>query len=726
MARKKRSNKNVGIIAVVIIVSLIAVASFYLYLNNPFQQASLPLDSSCYVKGSSTAQNSFKCDSPKCAVIVRTTCNTKTGSPKVIFRTSASTSADYDKTTTWIAFDRGTGNLQGYAFNANKYSSTTQLTNPLLTFNGIQLFYISNVLYLGKGEVSTTQVNCDYCCVGKCHGFKKYIRDGTCKICSSCVPDKVKTCDTVPLYLYNTMGDTNGADLTPNTKYNCDNIHEKCAGDSYKYYCSSDIKIDNTLYKTIIYNAPDTGQNADSRLLTSGLIELKSGQTITATGMSIDWAIIDDSKACSVSKCSSSNDGYNVCVKSTCPELSSTFTPCLKGESCTQTGTGGEAKCSTPFRTSGKFTNDRGDVEKTGYALSENIYFQYNIDSSTIKNVNLDFVLVDLNGNELTPKQSKSVTSFPQTYKLSFPARTVTGTYKVRVDIRYSDVLTPEYYQFSVANPITLAIHATGEAGEGSLFTNEITTVEVRVLDEAGEYTSASVKKITASIEGTDLTYVDADSSLGKYEYMYNIPKEGKLRVSAEVEKLGFTATQSSEFVVNPADVQVKFTNVENLQNIAFGTYAVTFETRTPHGSLLSTSNKFRMLKPDGTFENIAVVNGNNGQYSISFNFDKEGGYKPYVTSSAVGFTTKETEDVPFINVIKEGGEVLECTSNDQCTLGKICQDNVCISSTPETPWLMYLTITVVSIMIIVVLILIFKLLKKRKSTQIDSSFVDI
>jgi hypothetical protein len=676
MARKKRSNKSLSVVIVVLFFFIIACAAFYLFLNNPFQQSVLPIDSSCYVKSSGTTQNSFRCQSPKCDAVVLSQCSgNPTGSdPIVIARASG---VDLS----WLAI----------------YDSTSK---------SLQSYCKGSVI---TGSLTNVEKN-----INLPYGYTGIVANGPFNPCRSSKCVFIKSGDRYQTYSVGSCG----ADLTPTPKYTCQN-QEVCDGTFKSWQCNQDVLLNSNIYTTLQYSDSKPGNYSSST------IHLSNSDVLTASGSDIKWVVIDDTKACTASQCTTSGDGYKECIKSTCPELSSTVTACLKGEKCTQSGPGGSAVCSTPFTTTGKFTNDRGDVAKTGYGMGESIYFQYNIDSATIVNANLDFVLVDLNGNELTPKQTKVVSSFPQTYKITFPAQTTTGTYKVRVDIRYSDILTPEYYTFSIANPITVVIHAAGETGEGSLFTNEDTTVEVRVLDAAGEYASANINSIKATIAGTPINYVDSSSSLGRYSYVYNIPQEGKLQVTAEVEKLGFTTTQTSEFVINPADVQVKFTNVENLQGVAFNTYTITFETSTPHGTLLETTNKVRMLKPDGTYDDVNTVSGSNGRYSFTYLLNQEGGYKAKVTSSATGFAAKE-HDSPFMNVIKDGGTALECTTNDQCSLGKICQNNTCISSTTETPWLMYIVITIVTLLIIVVTILIIKLLKKKSSTQVDPSLINI
>ena len=327
MTRNKRSKKNKILIVSFIIILILGLGAFA-YFYRPVLQSSVAVQDQCYVTRSEVGTTtSFKCDGTKCDAKVYAYCDDKTADEAIVtFRTNAMKFEDFDYRTgrglsgRWIAINcvpNGkacieTPNLIGYCPTGVQSSGGSVDINRETPFRNIIRVYNSKLMVLAFWGDSA-------------HTLPRYEYYETCSIA-----------DTT---------------ITPKEPYKSNN-QEQYSGTMSQYSCSQDILINNLKYTTITYSNP-----TNPGTFSSDIIHLKKDDILSSPGAKIDWAVIDDSRACSASQCNTQKTGYYECSSGSCPQLSTVFKSCATGEFCTQTASG--AKCGAPFITNGLVTGGR-------------------------------------------------------------------------------------------------------------------------------------------------------------------------------------------------------------------------------------------------------------------------------------------------------------------------------------------------------------------------------
>lgn len=660
----KKNKRIIGIIFIIVIAILIFKVGF-----RPKGLTVGEIPSGCNVVGSGTTDNVFTCTS-QCDVNGFDTCTSQTGEQQiVVFRTNAKSSNDYENAETWIAINgvpsgkslTETSNLIGYC--------------PTGSHGNI----VGGVLSMDTPHNNDIRI----------YNSRIYIVIGSDMF-------RYDVCDSADL------------SLTPKEPYTSNN-QEIYSGTTNAYLCEKEWKI--TKSGQTINSGIATYSGGSSGDYETGVKRLNRNEVFEFSGR-ISYAIIDATQSCIIDTCNIENTGYYKCIEDNngCKVKSNSLTLCSEGEFCIQKPSG--AECSIPFDIFYEF-QDANENTKTGFGIDEDIYFDLLTNSQTINNAILDISLLDSQNNVIVTKTRTITYPNTQSLILDFPSQSDTGLYKIRLDISFEDKQVSREYEFRVANPISLSIRAFSEGAGTTLFTNEPSIVEFRVFDDAGNPTSANTNLILDINGKTIQSPIPITKTLGVYQYIVVVQEDGILNAIGSAEKLGFTKTQTAEFIVKPADIRIEFLNIGLLQDIKLGAYTIEFETRNPQGDLINTQNSVEVILPAGTKQSLTSIQGSNGKYSFVYNFNTEGGYKIKIRSETIGYTPKEVES-PFINVIKEGGDILECDSSDDCGLGKICVNNKCTDESPGSSILVYLLIGGSILLVVVIVILIIKL-KKRK-----------
>ncbi len=673
--RKKRTSSGktwFWTLFIVVSVALMFGAAFYFDIFGGFQSTALPIDQQCYVVSSGTTTNSFLCQGTKCDTKIYDTCSVPNSQdPIVIGRTSSSVNSQGRRY--WYAiYSEVSKSLQSYCY-ATVVTGT--LTNPKLV----------DLPYGEKGIIAGGPFN-------------------PCRLGGEClfVPSADRYVEYIP-------SNSCGADLSPLTKYNCQN-QEVCSGSISKYTCTKDIYLDDVKYRTINYSEIIAGQYS------SDVIRLLTNQKISASGGSIDWAVIDDSVACSASQCNPQKTGYFACSTGTaCPKKSSTLTPCASGEFCTQGGSG--AKCEIPFAITSSFIDAEGQ-QVTGYGPGEPIKVELVI-STAVSSATLEVRLQDKSRNSLSDVQTKPISSgSANKFTLTFPGQTETKEYDIRLLFKFGTDQVERLIPIRVSNSISVVVKGFSERTGTTLFTNEPVTLEIRVFDLNGNPTSADTQMVaklnSLPVDMGARTQVD----IGVYTYEVTLQDEGKLSGEGVATKFGYTAREPFDFTVIPASIRLDFTNIGNYKTgIAPGrTYTILFETKDPQGNLIDTTTQIDVCKPGQAVGQCSKVTptGDNGKYSFQLTPDVEGGWTIKATASAPGFVPRETP-AQLINVVKGAGTGFECVSDDQCTYPQVCKSNVCANPT-EGPGTGFLTIFLISAGIVILIIVILAVVLKRRS----------
>lgn len=676
----RRRNKNV--VTWIIVILVIAAIAYGIYEYYPTKQSALDPGQTCYASTPITTSNSFLCAGTRCDVQGTATCNSQTGEvAQVTFRTNAKAYGDYKVAGTWFAMagQEGAKYLLGYCKSGTTSGVMSDRNKIGMTITGNNIYYYNSEIHVAVSSSQTVIYN----------------------------PCSNVELSTTPVEPYKSAG------------------QEKYSGSTNTFICNTPVLLTTSTGTSTIETAHYEGATAGT--YNTKVYSIQNGQKFEFAG-NIKYSIVDDTKACTVSTCNAAKNGIFACTNiNGCLTKAATATLCNTGESCSDSGSG--AICKPPFDTTHSFVNSRDEVV-TGYALNEKMYLKYYINSNSVSQATLTYELLNLDNKVLFSKVQ--TLNFPnsQTFKIELPAQASSGTYRVRVYVKYGDLSSTDGpWDVKVAIPFTLNIVATSDYAGTALYANKVITLELRALDDAGEGVTATPSITSMSIEGTPITNFNQDpnSPVGLYRFYVTVPKDGKFIVKGSANRLGYTATDEKEFVILPLDIRVLFTNTDNLQGICPGTNKVTFETSDPKGVLVDTTNTLKVITSSTgvtSASNVNIQREDTGKYYFNYPFDKEDGYKFILTSSASGYLTKEHES-PFINVIKGTGcgTPLECTDDSQCTYPKVCTNNKCQDPNPPVNWLMYVAIIGGIIGLVIVVIVIFKG-RGKSSSQVNPDII--
>lgn len=619
----------------------------------------------------------------------------RTSTPLVVARSDDS---DYSKG--WLA-----------AYDTNAQSLASYCYSTTITTSSVDLSKIVNLSYGVKGYLSNGPFN--PCRTGQCI----FISDGKGRyweyIPSSC-----------------------GADLTPSPKYNCQN-QELCKDFINKYSCGGEFRIEqSSTDKTVIYKE-DLFYSSNNIAGEDASIQktVNPGNVIYVAGGDRNIVIsevVDTTQSCTKDKCSSDNTGVIKCIN----QREQPVEFCSANSLCIADSLG--AKCGTPVKViSSQFVDASGNPT-SGYKSGEQIKFRFTLSSSssTVTSAIVNVQLQNSQGGTQQPTQTKTVSLSSGTSSQTdvvFGGIQETGSYFVVLDINYGTngkVVPAPRYELKISNPITLTVVGYSEsAGSTTMYSNEPAIVEIRV-SQNGQPVTANLNLVTKQggkvLQNPTPSVVE--NSLDGFEayiFKYNllpVTKDELLSVDVTGERNGYTTTLiHTDFQIKQASVQIEYTNIGKFVDIKPGVYTIEFQTKTPQGELIDSENRVNVIVSGKVQDITSLLKGSDGIYSFDYNFELANqGYFFEVISSAdeLGSQTLRTKG---INVIPEGGGLLQCVSHDDCSYPQICQNSLCVSPPKPVNYLLYIIIAA-SIFLIIVII---KIARKKKS-QVSPSLTGL
>lgn len=699
MARKKSNTTK--IIASIILV-LILVVGAYFVINSFSDEDGPPLlaiGDQCNLAGSGTIDNVFTCPS-NCDVFVTKECNVATSEARVIFRTNANSKEDYNTRTSlkWVAIR---GIISGSTFNPT---------------DNLQVYCVSS----SAGGSRTSPINID-----TVYNTRLWAWNGNLYVETGSTGDVIRQ-----YYLCNNQIDqatlNTATQSTPVPGYSS---KERLGGTDQAYSCSTPYYVNSVLRG----NAQYSGSNSGTAV--SNVFRIGDGDRVTFSG-DITYAIIDESNACVVSTCNSLNTGYTKCeVVNGCPQKT-TNVDCNLGEVCQNGATG--AKCISPIQFLTAGFQDQEGTTRGGFAVGEDIYFSYHISSDTAHNANVIIELRDLSNNLITSKIEQLTFPNPTTKVVSFTGLQNTGTYKVVLKVTYDGdkTVTPQEYQFRVANTISMEIVGSSAGAVKTIYTNAPAIVEIKVFGEDGKFTSAETTLSATLVEGnkrTPVTPSTTDFKDGVYDYIFNLPAvqvDAILQVTGSANKLGFRIEQTKDLVVKPANVNIEFSNIGLLQDLDTGiSKTVTIETKNPQLDFIDVDSIVVTAELPGGRTDTTPINVQRtalGKYEFTYTFGQtSGAYFFNVNAQKTGFISRPLKS-SAINVAPGGGTGYECVENNECGTGKICVSNSCVEDNVGGSTFIWYAIYFVGAILIVFIIIVVVRIARRPKREVSSSITGL
>ena len=658
------------IVGMIILIAIVILIRFLILPEIKTTQFNTIVDS-CNIIGSGTVQGFFSCPANLCQVYGFKTCNTLVEGKRVIFRTNSISKDDYSIQGKWISIN---GIPSG---------------KSLLISDSLFGFCRTSTILSGPGTILERYTS---------HNNRMSVYNSKLFIETQGKWVQYDSCSSADLT------------LTPKDPYSSNN--QEIYSGLNLYSCQTPAYKNGIRVETAIYSQEKPGDYS------TNVYDLTTSHNFSFDG-SINYAVLDNNIACIVDTCNDEKTGFYECnIVGGCPQKSSQLIQCPSGEYCVQKSSG--AICEIPFSLNVVFQDENGKT-KTAFTTSENIFLSILINSNSEKYANLAVKLLDSQDNIASQEQIKTIT-FPNSisWNVKFNSQNSTGSYKALLKIGFDGKTVERYFDTRVSNPISIATRAFSAQGT-SLYSNQISNIEIRVFDDSGNPTTANTNLI-AKLNGKTLTTPQPTiKTLGNYQYEFTLGEEGLLNIESSAEKFGYVTKQSTEFIILPLDIRIEFRNIDKILNIGIGTQTVEFTTKNPQGELINTNNDVSVITPSGIVQKLSNVMGSSGQYSFIFNFDKEGGYKIKVRSTAPGFIAKEQE-TPFINVVK-GTPIPDCFENEDCNLGQICKNGKCEDEQPFN-WLL-LSFFIVGSLVFIILIIIIIILKIRNKKGLNSLNLD-
>lgn len=688
MVKKK---KNTKVIVSIILLLVVAIGAYLIITNLGGEDGLkiLAIGDQCNVAGSGTTDNKFICNSNSgCDVLGWNNCDTKAQDTARV--TVRAKNALYGTSGHWVAYIGQYDQLESYVRSGAVSTSTI--------YNGQEVITLP---FGFKGFISKSGVYRD-------NGLFIAQTPGA----------NLETNDK--WYRY-TPGQ--GANTNPVPIDNCAGS-EICSGTLSSYVCESawTIKSSSGSVKEsgkATYNSKDPGKYS------TALKRIANGDSFDFPGK-INYAVIDVSNACVVSTCNSLKTGYTKCEQVNGCFVKTSLVNCQSGEVCQDAPSG--AKCINPIDFIYTSLVDQEGTERTGFAVGEDIFFEYQINSDSASSATATVELRDLSNNLITSKIEQFTFPNVKSSVVQFPGQTSTGTYKVVVKVTYSNGLTvaPKEYEFRVADTIAMEIVGSSDGAVKTIYTNAPAIVEIKVFGEDGKFTSADTTMDAVLIEGvkrTPLTPYKTDFKNGVYDYYYTLPPvqvDAILQVSGTATKLGFKTSQTKDLVVKPANLVVDFSNIALLQDLDTGvTKTITIDIKNPQLEFINADTIVVTAELPGGRQDalpINVVNKGTGKYEFAYTFGTtSGAYFFNVRAEKAGFISKPLKS-SAINVAPGGGGGLECVENSDCSTGEICTNNVCVVDTVGgSPIVRYIIYTVIGIVILLIIIVIIRIARRPR-----------
>ena len=630
--------------------------------------------------------------------------------PKVIFRTNARFS-EYNKPGAWIAIDTGRNVLDGYSYDG------------------------SGVLLINENQEICRPVYC--------------INNERCISCPSRLIPTIDTdlwrlvltlSDGRKIYLYysqiyifreNNIFDrytlSSLADLTPTPKepYSSTGREILRRGVSDKdYSCSGEFRVEKSrMDRTLLYQErlncdsinPCQDSSVQKRIEPGNIASILEGDVNT-----IGYKVFKDIETCIVDVCNPEGTGIIRCINK---RPSSNIEQCdvANGFICSEDQTSASCVQSVGL-TSSKLTTDSG-LEVQGFNINESINYKFTLFSRAYTSGKVFVILRDSQNQKIAERELSEVKFDGSLNSIRFNSIKETGLYNILVtipelNIQYSSA------EFRISQEITMSISA--RSGLGSiLYSNEEFIIDIKTAGSLGRTTVDSI--LLDVRQGNNVYTVPSavvpveDKINDVYIYSFHfipIPLESvetqDLSVEAKVFKGGIEKIQKRVFTLNRASVQIDFTDDELFKIVSPGVYTLKFETRTPQKELIDTTNKLSVItdEPKRDISNLIVREGV-GLYSFAFNFDKVNTYFFELKSDFQGLGSSILASLPM-DVQLEGGSPSECIENKDCSSGKICSDNICVSP-PDVGIFSWTTVFLI-IGVIILIIIIIRTVKKREA----------
>lgn len=689
MVKKKKHTK---VIVSIVLLLIVAVSAFFIIKNYGGDEGLqlFAVGDQCNVAGSGTTDNLFTCNSNNgCDVMGWNQCDTKAqDTARVVVRAK---NALYGTSGHWVALIGQYDQLESYVRSGSVSTST---------------------LYSGQDVIDLP------------FGFKGFISTSSVYRDSGLFVAQNPGANLATNNQWYRYSPGQGANTNPEPIDNCAGS-EICSGTLSAYVCESPwtIKSSSGAIKesgTASYNSKNAGQYQ------TALKRISNGDSFNFPGK-INYAVIDVSNACIVSTCNSLKTGYTKCEQVSGCYVKTDPVSCLSGEVCQDTPSG--AKCVNPIDFIYASPVDQEGNERSGFAVGEDIYFEYQINSESASGATATVELRDLSNNLISSQIQQFTFPNTQSSVVNFPGRDSTGTYKIIVKVTYNSGLTiePREYEFRVADTIAMEIVGSSDGAVKTIYTNAPAIVEIKVFGEDGKFTSADTTLTAVLIEGlkkTPLTPYDTDFKNGVYDYYFNLPPvqvDAILQVTGTAQKLGFKTSQSKDLVVKPANLVVDFSNIALLQDLDTGvTKTITIDIQSPQLNPINADTVVVTATLPGGREDsnpIIVRNTGTGKYAFDYPFgDVSGAYFFTVRAEKAGFISKPLTS-SAINVAPGGGTGLECVENKDCSTGEICTNNVCVvDNVGGSPTVRYIIYTIIALAIGFIIWLIIRLARRPRS----------
>jgi len=508
------------------------------------------------------------------------------------------------------------------------------------------------------------------------------------------------------------------ANISPNS---INPSYEVTSGSTNPYQCS----------KT--YQWIRNGATIESKVITySGKIEGDMETGVKQLQMNdifkfdkINYVVYGDTgTSCSKNVCSSDGTGVYKCIKQAggCNYLSKTIELCSAGV-CAENQDGTDVECTTqPYYLTLSKTKT-GTEYKDSFTKSESIVYEYKISSKLARADSLSFTLT-------TPTQTISLNgvtspSMPFSSSVSIPNSNTqeSGSYEITITAKYgSESYIVGKKTFNVAIPIYLSTRFYSiKGGSGVLYTNEPSYVQIDAWDSPPETEIKNRVPIKnedslARLNNGSVNYVSKDCSFGSCIFKYELNYPGIFSYEASAESLiGYKATVQGQTDIKQPYVKPEFTNEDKLECVPPNLpITITFQTKSPQGELLTSTNKITIEKPSG--KDYVDVDCQTGDCSFDYIFLVEGGHKFIINSQSSGYTSYPSVESMYAYV-KSDCTPPECTKKEDCISPKTCVNYKCVDvcdSWTCQPYF-YFIVILGGVGILVLIIVLVLVLKRKK-----------
>lgn len=352
---------------------------------------------------------------------------------------------------------------------------------------------------------------------------------------------------------------------------------------------------------------------------------------------------------CSTSECDS-DISYLECLRDNngCRYLGSESIECLENEFCT------DGEC-------GALYTIILTLDKTVLGTDESITGELRLEGTNQKNQILFRITIkDKSGRTVDSEEFFTNERGRRVFVLD-PIIEI-GDYTLTAEVSHPDGGQEKTVSFEIVPQLILNLFPEPDFIQ---FTNNPITIRAEV-KSGTEYEAVAQWLVDARLKGNSVQYDISPIAKGRVFISSEVSQEGNLdfTVSA-VDESGFeTEEKTIRITVKKADIIIPI-DISNANNQDTGIYAIKFRTLTPDNQLLNTdsNNKVTITLPNGCVSGeycvaknqeipTPIVQGTNGEYSFSWNFEDSGRYVVEISSFAEGYELSEA--VPTAVNIRE------------------------------------------------------------------------